>query len=136
MRRFTNDIGATCCASMPGAPVGIRIEQPMQMDDEVAHMRVVDGLLRLGLPGGIGGGVVRIDADDVELVEILEFDAAELGQFAAEDEMQQLSGEQAASAIESVLRSIEAFRRRSREFGTPICAQLDAAVRGGRARRR
>ncbi len=56
----------------------VGIEQPVQVDDEIAHLGVVDGLLRLRLPGRIGGGIVRIDADDVELVEILEFGAVEL----------------------------------------------------------
>src|SRR5713226_7512454 len=66
--RFTNDMGGRS-PSTPRPPVGIRIEQPMQVHDKVAHMGVVDGLLRLRLPGGISGGVVRINADDVELVE-------------------------------------------------------------------
>ena len=57
----------------------VGIEQPVQMDDEIAHLRIVDGLLRLGLPGRVGGGVVRIDADDVELVEILELGVVERG---------------------------------------------------------
>src|SRR4029079_17080814 len=66
------------------------IEQSMKVNDKVAHVRVVDGLLRLRLPGDIGAGIIRIDADDVDLVEILELGAAELGEFAAEDEVQQL----------------------------------------------
>ena len=61
------------------------------MNDEIAHMGVVDGLLRLRLPGGMGAGVVRIDADDVEPVEILEFGAPKVAELAAEDEMEQLS---------------------------------------------
>src|SRR6478672_8737408 len=64
------------------------IEQPMQMDDEIARVGVIDSLLRLGLPGDIRAGVVRKNTDDVDLLEILEFIAAKLGQFAAEDEMQ------------------------------------------------
>ena len=86
------------------APVGLGIEQPMQMDDEVAHVRIVDGLLRLRLPGGIGGCVVRVNADDVELVEILELDAVEIGQLAAENEVKQLR-ERILSDMVSVLRS-------------------------------
>jgi len=35
-------------------------------------MRVVDGLLRLGLPGDMGGRIVGVDADDLDLIEILE----------------------------------------------------------------
>src|SRR5581483_4931984 len=71
-------------------PRALGVVQAVQVDDEVAHMRVVDGLLRLGLPGDIGTGVIRVDADDVDLVEIAELVAAEFGEFAAEDQMQQL----------------------------------------------
>jgi hypothetical protein len=35
----------------------VGIEQPVQMDDEIAHLRIVDGLLRLAPPSRIGGGV-------------------------------------------------------------------------------
>src|SRR6185312_14469780 len=72
------------------ATSSLGIEQAVQVHDEIAHVRVVDGLLRLRLPGDIGGGIVRINADDVELVEILELRAAEIGQFAADDEMEEL----------------------------------------------
>src|SRR3569623_466160 len=66
------------------------IEQTMQVDDEIAHVGIADGLLRLRLPGDVGGGVVRVDADDVELGNILELRAAEVGQFTAQDQMQEL----------------------------------------------
>ena len=69
---------------------GVRLEQPVQMDDEIAHMGIVDARLRLCLPGGLGGLVVGIDADDVERVEVAEFGAAELLQLAAENQMQKL----------------------------------------------
>src|SRR5262245_48609519 len=67
----------------------VRVEQPVHVDDEIEHQRIVHGLLSLCLPGRIGGGIVRIDADDVELGKILEFRPVELHQFAAEDEMQE-----------------------------------------------
>ena len=41
------------------ASLAVRLEQPVQMDDEVAHMGVVDAGLRLGLPGGLRRLVVR-----------------------------------------------------------------------------
>src|SRR3569832_710054 len=66
------------------------IEQTMQVDDEIAHVGIVDGLLRLRLPGDVSGSVIRIDADDVELGNILELRAAEVGQFTAQDQMQEL----------------------------------------------
>ena len=56
----------------------------MQVDDEIAHMGVVDSLLRFGLPRDVGGRIVRKDADDIDLFEIPEFVAAEFGQFAAQ----------------------------------------------------
>ena len=58
------------------------------MNDEIAHVGVVDGLLRFGLPGDISAGIIREDADDVDLVEVLEFPTAEFGEFAAKNEMQ------------------------------------------------
>jgi len=58
------------------------------MDDEIAHVGVIDSLLRLGLPGDVRARIVRKNTDDVDFIEILEFIAAKLGQFAAEDEMQ------------------------------------------------
>src|SRR5262249_34855788 len=62
----------------------------MHVHDEIAHVRVVDGLLRLRLPGSVSGGVIGIDANDVQLVEISELDAVHIGELAAENEMQQL----------------------------------------------
>src|ERR1700754_52565 len=48
------------------------IEQPVQMHDEVAHMGVVYGLLCLRPPRRMGRGVIREQADDFHLIEILE----------------------------------------------------------------
>ena len=44
----------------------------MQMDDEVAHRRIVDGPLGGGLPGGMRRGIVGIDADDIERRQVAE----------------------------------------------------------------
>src|SRR6202011_2502708 len=66
------------------------IEKPMQMHDEIAHLRIVDRRLRLRFPGSIGSCVIREDADDIERIEILEFDALDARQLAAKDEMQEL----------------------------------------------
>jgi hypothetical protein len=38
----------------------------------------------------VGGGVIRENADDVNLIEILERRAADVGQLAADDKMEQL----------------------------------------------
>src|SRR5262245_58502572 len=60
------------------------------MDNKGTHFGIVDGLLGFRLPGGIGSGVVRIDADDVKPVEIFELAGRDIGQLAAKHEMQQL----------------------------------------------
>ena len=66
------------------------IEQPVEVDHEVAHVGVVHGLLRLRFPRRMGAGVIRVDADDVDLVEVLERDVFKVGQFTADDEVKQL----------------------------------------------
>src|SRR4051794_14275098 len=48
----------TSCFMSGAGPGVFRIEQPVQMDDEVAHVGIVHGGLRLGLPGGLGALVV------------------------------------------------------------------------------
>ena len=68
----------------------IRVEQPVEMDDEIAHLRIVDRALRLGTPGDVGGGIVRIEADDLDIVEVLEGVVLEIEQLTANDEMKQL----------------------------------------------
>jgi hypothetical protein len=54
------------------------VEQAVQVNDEIAHMGIVDAGLCLGLPDGVRRLVIRIDADDVERVEVAEFGAAQL----------------------------------------------------------
>ena len=68
------------------------IEQPMEMDDKIPHMRVVHGLLRLRLPGGVSVRVIREQPDNFYLSEIIEGRVLKVGQFAADDEMKQLLG--------------------------------------------
>ena len=66
------------------------VEQAMQMDHEIAHVGVVHRLLRLRLPRRIGGRVIGLDADDLDLIEVLERHVLEIGEFAADHEMKQL----------------------------------------------
>ena len=58
------------------------------MSDEIAHMRVIDGPLGLGLPCVIGLFVVGEDADDVQIADVLELGFRRINQFATKDEMQ------------------------------------------------
>ena len=66
------------------------IEQPVEVNHEVAHVGVVHGLLRLRLPGRESGCIIGVHADDIDLVEILEREVFEIGQLAADDEVKQL----------------------------------------------
>src|SRR5204862_2123534 len=70
--------------------VGRGIEQPVHVHDEIAHQGIIDGALRAAFPRRIGGRIVRIDADDLELLQILEFRRVEYLQLAAEHQMEQL----------------------------------------------
>lgn len=67
-----------------------RIEQPVEVDDEITHVGVIDRLLGLALPSGISGGIVREQAHDIDLVEILEGDVIEIEKFATDNEVKQL----------------------------------------------
>jgi len=60
------------------------------MNDEITHMGIVHAGLRLGFPRAVRGLVVRIDADNVERVEIAELGAAQLFELAAEHQVQKL----------------------------------------------
>lgn len=62
----------------------------MEMDDEIAHVRIIDGLLRLGPPGCMCGCVVWKSADGLDLFEVLEGCVLEIDEFTAEDQMEQL----------------------------------------------
>jgi hypothetical protein len=57
----------------------------MQMHDEIAHMRIVDALLRIGFPGRVSGRVIGNQADKIDLVVVLEGVVLYLNEFADED---------------------------------------------------
>ena len=67
-----------------------RIKQPMEMNDEIAHVRIIDGLLRLRFPSRMRRCVVRKYADGLDFCEVLEGRVLEIDEFAADDEMKQL----------------------------------------------
>ncbi|MGY4355923.1 hypothetical protein ACVW0J_002416 [Bradyrhizobium sp. i1.7.7] len=47
-------------------------------------------LCALARQGDVSGRIVRIEADDLDVIEVLEGVVLEIEQFAADDEMQQL----------------------------------------------
>ena len=66
------------------------IKEAVEVDHEVAHVGIVHGLLRFGLPGRMGGCVIGEHPDDFNLIEVLEGRVFEIGQLAADDEVKQL----------------------------------------------
>ena len=67
-----------------------RVEEAVQVDHKIAHMCIVDCGLCLGFPRCAGGSKVRINANNVEFVQITERDAIEFGQLAAKYQVQKL----------------------------------------------
>jgi hypothetical protein len=77
--------------ALGGRPAfGLRVEQPVQMHDEIAHMGVVHAPVGCVAPGGVRLGVIRVDADDIERLQVEELDSVEGGELTAEDEMEEL----------------------------------------------
>ena len=79
-----------------------RIEQAMQVNDEIAHMSVVHGALRGALPGPVGAGIIGEDTDDIEVGRIAEIRPFQILKFAAEHKMEKLMGH--AHYLGSLLR--------------------------------
>lgn len=94
------------------------------MYDEVAHLRIINRHLRLGLPGRIGGCIIGEDADHVDLRRILEFRAIERLEFAAENEMKKLLG--FARMLSHVLPGAPEVRCRASEGVTSLFAPTRA----------
>ena len=53
--------------------VVVGVQQTVQMHDEVAHMRIVYRCLGLAPPGPASLGVVRVEAHDIQSLEVDEF---------------------------------------------------------------
>lgn len=62
----------------------------MQVHDEVAHVRIVNGSLGGALPGSLCRRVVGENPNNVNLVEILKPEPFQVFQFSAKYQMQQL----------------------------------------------
>src|SRR5690348_11093135 len=60
------------------------------MHDHVLHLGIADRALRMAAPGFLGRGIVRVDPDDVDLVEVLELDTLRVGHPAAHHQVQKL----------------------------------------------
>ena len=55
-------------ASAARCPSRVRLEQPVQVDDDIFHLGIVDRALGLAAPRVFGGGVAVVNADEVDRV--------------------------------------------------------------------
>jgi hypothetical protein len=62
----------------------------MQVNDKIAHVRIVYRSVSLRLPGREGAGDIREYANNVELRRIAKGDAMQFFKLAAKDQMQKL----------------------------------------------
>jgi hypothetical protein len=74
------------------------------VDDDEAHQRIVDGLLGARAPCDLGAGIVGEGSHEFDLREIAELDVLDIGEFAADHEVQKLVRHAALSKLEPVGR--------------------------------
>ena len=61
----------------------------MQVHDDITHRRIIHSPLRARAPGGLGGRVIREDANEIERLQILELEPAGIFHPPAENQMEQ-----------------------------------------------
>ena len=69
------------------------------MHHHIFDIRLVDRALGGAAPGFLGGGVIVVQTDHVDIVEVGEFEAARVLDPAAEDEVQLAHGRPASSKL-------------------------------------
>jgi hypothetical protein len=67
-----------------------RIEEPVHVNDEIPHVRIIDGGRRRPTPSRVSLGIAGEDTDDVKLARIDELGRIRANQLAAENEVKQL----------------------------------------------
>ena len=91
------------------------------MRDVVAHMRIVDGALRLGLPGVVCTLVIGEYSDDVDVIDVLEYIFCWVDKLAAKNKVQTL--------VHMILRwgrwHANRSRRRVKSGRTWLCQRAD-----------
>ncbi len=64
------------------------VEQAMEVDDDIAHFRIVHSALGGGTPCGLRTGIIGIDADEIDSAGVFEDQFAWILDASAHDEMQ------------------------------------------------
>ena len=68
-------------------PSAVRLEQPVQVDDDIFHLGIVDRALGLAAPGVLGLGIAVVEADEVDRARDVEVEAARVLDPSAEDQV-------------------------------------------------
>ena len=92
----------------------LRLEQAVEVDDDIFHLGVVDGALGAAAPGVERAGIIGIEADQVDRVEV-EVEAARILDPAAEHQME--LAHRAASVLAAADRLHRPLRRPSGRLG-------------------
>ncbi len=74
-------------SSFRGGGGGFLVTQPVDMRDEIPHMRIVHRALRLGFPGVESASIICVNSDDVDVVDIFERILTGINQFTAKNKM-------------------------------------------------
>ena len=99
--------------------VAVRLEQPVQVDDDIFHLGIVNRALGAAAPGVLRLGVAVEEADEVDGVEIDEIEAARVFYAAAEHQMKLAHG-RSASRISRSCEPARAVIRPCERFHTPL----------------
>ena len=83
----------------PVNPLRIRLQQPVEVDDNIFHFGIVVAALRRAAPGVFRGGIAVVDADQIDMIEVGELQAARILDAAAEDEVKLAHGRAASMSI-------------------------------------
>ncbi len=67
-----------------------RVDEFVQMNDKIAHMRIIDMRLRGGSPRIVCLHVIRKKPDHIHLIKVFEFYAVNVAQLSAEHHMKKL----------------------------------------------
>ena len=69
---------------------GFGVHQTVHVDNEIAHVRLVNRGLGFAAPCVMGGGIVRKNANDIEAFNIRELNSGRIFQAATEYQVEQL----------------------------------------------
>jgi hypothetical protein len=107
----------------------LRLEQPVQVDDHIFHLGIVDRALGIGAPGFLGVGIIVEQADDIDVREIDEVEALRVLDAAAEHEVKLAHAVLSAACADVLAASVTPSRIERRRLLAPLAGQAQFARR-------